>query len=146
MYITYSGKKDFSANDLQRLFQSVDWLSANYPDRLKKALDHCETVFTAWDGKQLVGLINAIDDSELTAYVHYLCVNPAYQGKGIGGELLNRIKEKYRNYLYIIIIAENTQLIKYYSRNGFQHIDGRYVFEIQNNGVPKEDNYALYIT
>ena len=79
----------------------------------------------------MVGLVNAIDDSELTAYVHYLCVNPAYQGQGIGSELLNRIKEKYRNYLYIIIIAENEPLIKYYSRNGFQLIDGRYVFAIQ---------------
>lgn len=131
MHITYSDKKDFSAHDLQQLFQSVDWLSANYPARLKKALDHCETVFTAWDDKKLVGLVNAIDDSELTAYVHYLCVNPAYQGQAIGSGLLNRIKEKYRNYLYIIIIAENKQLIQYYSRNGFQQIDGRYVFAIQ---------------
>lgn len=132
MNITYTDRKDFSANDLRQLFQSVDWLSANYPDRLKKALDHCETVFTAWDGVQLVGLVNAIDDSELTAYVHYLCVNPAYQGQGIGSELLNRIKEKYKNYLYIIIIAENEALIQYYSRNGFRYIDGRYVFAIQN--------------
>lgn len=131
MHITYTDKKDFSTHDLHQLFQSVGWLSADYPDRLKEALDHCETVFTAWDGKQLVGLVNAIDDSELTAYVHYLCVNPTYQGQGIGSELLNRIKEKYRNYLYIIIIAENEQLIKYYSRNGFQLVDGRYVFAIQ---------------
>lgn len=131
LHITYTNQKDFSADDLQQLFQSVDWLSANYPDRLKKALDHCATVFTAWDDRKLVGLVNAIDDSELTAYVHYLCVHPAYQGQGIGSELLNRIKEKYKKYLYIIIIAENEQLIKYYSRNGFQHIDGRYVFAIQ---------------
>lgn len=33
----------------------------NDPERLKKALDHCETVYTAWYGKQLVGLVNAID-------------------------------------------------------------------------------------
>ena len=77
MNITYTDVKDYTADDLQQLFQSIDWLSANYPARLKKALDHCETVFTAWDGKKLVGLVNAIDDSELTAYVHYLCVNPA---------------------------------------------------------------------
>lgn len=132
MNITYTNQKNFSANDLQQLFQSVNWLSANYPDRLKKALDNCETVLTAWDDKKLVGLVNAIDDSELTAYVHYLCVNPMYQGQGIGSELLNKIKVKYQNYLYIIVIAENEPLIKYYSRNGFQHIDGRYVFEIQN--------------
>ena len=131
MNITYTDQRNFSANDLHQLFQSVDWLSANYPDRLKKAMDYCETVFTAWDDNRLVGLVNAIDDSELTAYVHYLCVNPAYQGQGIGSELLNRIKEKYNKYLYIIIIAENESLIKFYSQNRFQHLDGRYVFEIQ---------------
>ena len=37
---------------------------ADYPERLKKALDKRETVFMAWDGKKLVGLVNTIDDSE----------------------------------------------------------------------------------
>lgn len=132
MDIIYTDKRDYSADDLQELFQSVHWLSANYPERLKKALDHCETVFTAWYGKQLIGLVNAIDDGEMTAYAHYLCVNPVYQGQGIGRELLNRIKEKYKNYLYIILIAENEGLIKYYSQNGFRCMGGQYVFEIQN--------------
>lgn len=36
-----------------------------------------------WDNEKLVSLVNAIDDSELTAYVHCLCVNPAYHGQGI---------------------------------------------------------------
>lgn len=132
MSITYTDKKEFSPSDLQQLFQSVNWLSANYPERLKKALDNCETVFTAWDNEQLVGLVNAIDDGELTAYVHYLCVNPDYQGQGIGKTLLDKIKEKYKDYLYIIVIAENEGLIKYYSKNGFQQGNGNYVFEIMN--------------
>lgn len=99
---------------------------------MKKALDNCETVFTAWEKKQLIGLVNAIDDGELTAYVHYLCVNPVYQGQGIGKTLLDKIKEKYKDYLYIIVIAENEGLIKYYSKNGFQQGNGSYVFEIIN--------------
>ena len=74
------------------LFLSVDWLSGKYPERLKKALDNCETVIITWVSGRLVGLINAIDDGELTADVHYLCVNPEYQGVGIGGELLKQIK------------------------------------------------------
>lgn len=79
MSIIYTDAKNYKTQDLQGLFQSVGWLSANYPERLKKALDNSETVFTAWDNERLVGLVNAIDDSELTAYVHYLCVNPSYQ-------------------------------------------------------------------
>ena len=47
-------------------------------------------------------------------------------------ELLKKIKEKYKAYLYIILIAENNQLIKFYSQNGFTYMDGRYVFTIQN--------------
>lgn len=132
MEITYRDTKNYIAKDLQDLFQSVGWLSANYPERLKKAIDNRETVFTAWDDGKLVGLINAIDDSELTAYVHYLCVDPEYQGQGIGKNLLQRIKEKYKDYLYIILIAENEPLLKYYSQNGFEYADGRYVFVVQN--------------
>ncbi len=130
--ITYTDIKEYTTRDLQGLFQSVGWLSANYPERLKKALYNSETVFTAWDNERLVGLVNAIDDSELTAYVHYLCVNPEYQGRGIGRALLQKIKEKYHEYLYIILIAENEQLVKYYSQNGFEYVDGRYVFVVQN--------------
>ncbi len=132
MDIKYTDKKEYSTEDLQALFKSVDWLSANYPERLKKALDHCETVYTAWCGDRLVGLINAIDDSELTAYVHYLCVDPQFRGKGIGKKLLEFIKEKYKDYLYIILIAENEPLIKYYRQNGFELIEGRYVIEMLN--------------
>lgn len=80
----------------------------------------------------MVGLVNAIDDSELTACIQYLCVNPEYQGQGIDKNLLQRIKDKYRDYLYIILIAENEDLVKYYSQNGFEYIDGRYVFVVQS--------------
>ncbi len=132
MEIIYKKDNSYSADDVEELFLSVEWLSGKYPARLKRALDNCETVITAWDGNKLVGLINAIDDGELTAYVHYLCVNPKYQGIGIGGELLRQIKEKYRAYLYIIVIAENEGLIEYYKKHGFGYIDGRYVLEIEN--------------
>jgi hypothetical protein len=62
-YHIYRYKK-YASKDLQELFQVVGWLSADYPERLKKALDKRETVFMAWDGKKLVGLVNTIDDSE----------------------------------------------------------------------------------
>ena len=40
------------------------------------------------DGKTLVGLINVLDDGNMTAYIPFLLVDPAYQGKGIGKRLL----------------------------------------------------------
>lgn len=131
MGITYTDKRTYTEDDLEQLFRSVDWLSANYAKRLKKALDNCSTVFTAWDGKHLVGLINAMDDGELTAYIHYLCVNPAYQKQGVGKTLLSHVFDKYSDYLTILLIAENEELIPYYSQQGFEHMQERQVFLIQ---------------
>ena len=83
------------------MFLSVGWVSDQYPQRLYKALMHSSTVLTVWDGDRLIGLIRVLDDSEMLAQIHYVLVHPDYQGQGIAGELLERIKEKYKNYLYI---------------------------------------------
>lgn len=112
--IIYSSEKVFSAKQTEELFKSVSWLSADYPERLFKALNGSDALYTAWDGDRLVGLINAIDDGELTAYVHYLVVDPEYQKSGIGKTLLNMVKEKYKNYLYLLLVAENPPLVGYY--------------------------------
>lgn len=117
--ITYRTEKTFEEKELKDLFLSVNWLSANYVDRLVKALQNSATVISAWDGEKLVGLINAIDDGELTAYAHYLLVNPKFQRLGIGKELIDRLKKKYEGYLYLVLIAENKEVMHFYKKMGF---------------------------
>lgn len=120
MNIRYTDKRCFTAQQLERLFLSVKWESGKYPEKLKKALDKCSAVFTAWDGDKLVGLANALDDGELTAYVHYLLVDPEYQGNGIGAALLELMKKKYKNYFHFFLLAEHESLVSYYNRTGFE--------------------------
>lgn len=137
MTIRYTNARSFTAEQLERLFLSVDWESGKHPERLLKALQNCETVYTAWDGEKLVGLISAIDDGEIAAYVHYLLVDPKYQGIGLGSALLHIIKEKYRNYLHFFLVAEHKELVKYYERLGFEQESEATVMiykERQNNG------------
>ena len=117
--IQYRTDKNFEAEQLKELFSSVNWLSANYSERLVKALYNSSTVISAWDGEKLIGLINALDDGELTAYVHYLLVNPEYQKDGIGTRLVEMIKQKYKDYLCIVLTAENPGLVGYYEKLGF---------------------------
>lgn len=124
MDIEYRDTNNFTIQALQGLFSSVGWFSGNYPERLVKAMRNSSAVFSAWDRDRLVGLINAIDDGEMTAYVHYLLVNPGYQNMRIGSELINRIREKYRTYLYLILIAEDAKLIKFYERCGLTVMEG----------------------
>ena len=120
MSIRYTDERSFTAQQLEKLFLSVGWISGKYPERLKKALDICGTVYTAWDGVELVGLANAIDDGELTAYVHYLLVAPEYQGQGIATALLEMMKKRYKGYLNFFLVAEHKELVGFYEKLGFK--------------------------
>ena len=73
----------------------------------------------AWDGEKLVGLISVMDDGIMTAYIHYLLVNPDYQYKGIRKELLERVLETYQSYLRISLIA-NGNNAGFYENCGFK--------------------------
>lgn len=73
MEIIYKDEKDFTKENILKLFLSVDWqLSASNPDKLYTALINSPTVFTAWENNKLVGLARALDDGILTAYIHYV--------------------------------------------------------------------------
>ena len=74
----------------------MNWVSGEYPKRLYKALMHSSTVISAWKDGKLCGLVRVLDDSEMLAYVHYVLVNPKYQGLGIAGILLNWLKRSIR--------------------------------------------------
>lgn len=99
MEITYTDEKKFTKEQTQQLFRSVGWVSGKYPERLYKALMGSSTVFSAWDGDRLVGLVRVLDDTEMVAYMHYVLVDPEYQGHGIAGHLVGMVKKRYRDYL-----------------------------------------------
>lgn len=121
--IEYTEEKRFSKEQVEKLFLSLGWVSGQYPERLHKALMNSSTVISAWDGDRLVGLVRAIDDTELVCYLHYVLVDPAYHGFGIGTELMNRLVEKYRNYLYIEVMPEESKNETFYRRFGFQKME-----------------------
>ena len=105
MKIEYKQIHDFSREELERLFLSAGWSSGHFPDRLVIAMRNFDTVISAWDGDRLVGMACAMDDGIMNAYVHCLLVEPAYQGKTVGRTLVKKLREKYRDYLSIAVIA-----------------------------------------
>jgi ribosomal protein S18 acetylase RimI-like enzyme len=129
MTITYRDTKQFTQEDLRDLFLSVEWSSGHYPDKLVAAMKNYETVYTAWEGDRLIGLISAMDDGVMTAYIHYLLVRPEFQGKGIGKELLRQTTEHYKDYLRILLIAYDKE-IDFYRHCGFETGDGKTVMYI----------------
>ena len=123
MKIEYKRTKEFSAAELQRLFLSVNWESGNYPEKLVRAMHNSTQVVSAWDGDKLVGLVRALDDGETVAFLHYLLVDPAYQGHHIGDELMKQIMRSYQNLLYVKVIPSDPKTIPFYERYGFQQYD-----------------------
>ena len=81
--------------------------SGEYPQKLYKALMKSQTVLTVWDDARLVGLIRVLDDSEMLAQIHYVLVHPEYQGQGIAGRMVEYIKEKYKNFMYLELMPED---------------------------------------
>jgi len=122
--IQYKTTKNFSENELKELFLSVNWSSGNYPEKLVKAMENSSSVFSAWNGDKLVGLINILDDGIMTAYAHYLLITPEYQHIGIGENLIKLVADKYKDYLRIILIAYDKE-IGFYEHCGFTVGEGK---------------------
>lgn len=123
MDIEYRDTKDFTAAELERLFLSVQWESGGYPERLVRAMKNSTHVVSAWDGDKLVGLVRALDDGETVAFLHYLLVDPAYQGLHIGDGLMKRMMSCLNGLLYVKIMPSDPKTIPFYERYGFRQYD-----------------------
>jgi ribosomal protein S18 acetylase RimI-like enzyme len=130
MDIKYYDKHDFTKEELEDLFLSVEWSSGKYPEKLVISMKNFKSVFSAYDNDKLVGLICVMDDGIMNAYIHYLLVNPKYQGLKIGKTLVEKVKEKYKDYLRIAVIGYH-KAIKFYEACGF---------------TKSEESFPLFIT
>ncbi|MCD8089896.1 MAG: GNAT family N-acetyltransferase [Clostridiales bacterium] len=130
--IKYTADNIFTQEQVQELFLSVGWVSGRFPKRLYKALMNSDTVITAWSGERLVGLVRVIDDSEMVAYMHYVLVNPEFQGRGIAGTMVGLVKEKYKDYLYIEIMPEESKNAAFYEKHGFKTMTDGVAMQICN--------------
>lgn len=129
---TYTEEKKFTKEQVQQLFLSVNWISGNYPERLYKALMNSSTVLTVWDDQKLVGLTRVLDDTEMLAQIHYVLVDPAYQGMGIAGKMIEYIKAKYKDFMYIDGMPEDKENVPFYQKHGFSLMENGAAIQICN--------------
>lgn len=106
--------------------------SGEYPQKLYKALMNSKAVLTVWDDARLVGLIRVLDDSEMLAQIHYVLVHPEYQGQGIAGRMVEYIKEKYKNFMYLELMPEDKNNVPFYEKLGFHVMENGAAMQICN--------------
>lgn len=77
-------------------------------------------------------MVRVLDDSELVAYMHYVLVHPDYHGQGIAGAMVEMVKEKYKDYLYIELMPEERKNAAFYEKHGFQIMEDGVAMQLCN--------------
>ncbi len=101
------------------------WPHPPSPETHLKLLANSNHVVLAMDDAtgNVIGFITALSDRVLAAYIPHLEVLPAYQGQGIGSELVRRMLAKLRG-LYMIDLMCDQALQSFYVRFGMQPYSG----------------------
>lgn len=101
------------------LGQEPDWgsfLSHDAIDKFREALRESETFLCEFEGN-ICGYIRALVDN-FGIYISELYVSPQYRGKGVGAELLERIKQEYPKQDVYVLSDEDA----YYEKLGYQRV------------------------
>ena len=111
------------APDLQGFF--VGWPNPPAPETHLRILAGSAAVVLARDAATgaVVGFITAISDGVSCAYIPHLEVLPAYQGRGIGSELVRRMLDRLRH-LYMIDLICDPDVQPFYARLGMRPFTG----------------------
>lgn len=127
MNIKVCRSKSFSKISLKKLFLSVGWKSAEYPEILKKAMKNSSHIISAWNENQLIGIIRSMDDGCWSANIDCFVVEKSFQKNGIGTLLLTELLKDLKNVKYINVSPDEKKFISFYEKFGFKEIEGSYL-------------------
>jgi ribosomal protein S18 acetylase RimI-like enzyme len=122
--ITYTDSvENITAEKLKGFF--VGWPNPPSPETHLKLLANSHQTVLAVDDEtsHVVGFITAISDGVLSAYIPLLEVLPAYQGQGIGRELVRQMLKKLKG-LYMVDLLCDQELQSFYVHFGMKSAFG----------------------
>jgi GNAT superfamily N-acetyltransferase len=119
----FSDRRDLPFEGVVALYRANEWSSAGKPELLLKALSSSHALVSAWDGDRLIGLGNAISDGWLVVYYPHLLVLPEYQGRGVGSEIMRRLKARYEGFHQHMLVADG-RATEFYRKCGFERAGG----------------------
>jgi ribosomal protein S18 acetylase RimI-like enzyme len=106
----------------------VGWPNPPVPETHLRLLLNSDHVVLAIDEEteNVIGFITAVSDGVLSAYIPCLEVLPAFQGRGIGSELVRRMLAKLRGF-YMVDLMCDPELQPFYARFGMAPYSGMIV-------------------
>ena len=89
--VTYSHDEPPDASQLLGLFHQAPWAKGRSVDDAKEMLRHTDLTLCVWDGDRLIGFGRVLTDFIYRATIWDVIVDRAYQGQGVGTEIVRRI-------------------------------------------------------
>jgi dTDP-4-amino-4,6-dideoxy-D-galactose acyltransferase len=132
-YSRFKLDSNFQKNEFERLY--LEWIYQSY--QKKMALE----VLVYSVDEVLAGFITITNKSETLTDIGLVAVDPKFQGKGIGGVLVEAA-EKYsfvNGYKEIQVVTQedNKNALKLYQKNGFDLCNKTYIYHYWRNSINK---------
>jgi predicted N-acetyltransferase YhbS len=102
----------------------------NEPETIRTMLEQASLIITARDGGKLVGISRALSDFSFCTYLSDLAVDQAYQGQGIGRELI-RLTHETAGLKTTLILLAAPKARTYYPHVGMQAHDSCWIIPRQ---------------
>jgi len=123
MRIIYNeSKKDLSSERLHELFVAVGWSdgteSADMIQNYNIPFRNATLVVSAWEEKNLVGVVRVLSDKMFRSVIYDLIVFPDFQNKGIGKELVKRCIAHFPNSEWLV--GTTKDISGFYEKIGFR--------------------------
>ena len=129
MAITYSLEPDLSPSefiDVLRRSTLAERRPVDQPDTIAGMLRHADIILTARVDGKLIGVSRAVTDFHYCTYLSDLAVDQAYQGHGIGRELIQRTHQAAGLHTTLILIAA-PKARTYYPHIGMEYHDSCWI-------------------
>jgi len=112
---------DFTS--IQKLYETEGWMTAvKRPEDSLKAWKNSTIALVAVEGENIVGLVRALTDGEVTTYIAELLTDRAYRGKGLGKALIDTCHSLYPHTRLDLLSTEAAD--EFYMSNGFKESRG----------------------
>ena len=103
--------------------------------RLERMLRHANLTVGAYDGARLVGVARALTDFSFCCYLSDLAVAREYQKRGIGQELIVRVREAITPQSMLLLLAA-PEARDYYPHIGFEAVPNGWIIQRPSDPRP----------
>jgi GNAT superfamily N-acetyltransferase len=127
--IQYQVNSKLSMGDVIRVFNASGIIRPTQDAaRIKQMFAQANLVVSAWHEGELVGVARGLTDHSYCCYLSDLAVDKAYQRQGIGGALLEQVRQVLGPEVSLILLSA-PEAMDYYPKVGFVHANNAFLIK-----------------